>query len=125
MKDGKKVILCIDDDKDFLDSMRAILEGSSDYHIETANSAADGLRAYKSVSPDLVLVDLMMEEVDSGTEVVKDMRTLGPTPPIIMLSSVGNGLSMNIDYTELGLSGVLQKPVNPATLLSTLKAKLS
>jgi DNA-binding response OmpR family regulator len=123
MKNNKREILCVDDDQDFLDSMRIIIE-SSDYVVQTANSAEEGLRKYKAGRPDLVIVDLMMEEVDSGVNFVKEIRALGPTPPVYMLSSVGDGLSLSTDYSALGLSGVLQKPINPQTLLSTLKAKL-
>ena len=123
MRKGKHVILCVDDDQDFLDSMKIIIE-SSNYVVDTANSAEEGLRRYKAERPDLVIVDLMMEEVDSGTNLVKEIKALGPTPPIYMLSSVGDGLNLSIDYSQLGLSGVLQKPINPQILLSTLKARL-
>lgn len=123
MRKGKHVILCVDDDQDFLDSMRIIIE-SNNYLVDTATSAEDGLRRYKAEKPDLVIVDLMMEEVDSGTNLVKEIKSLGPTPPIYMLSSVGDGLNLSTDYTQLGLSGVLQKPINPQTLLAALKAKL-
>jgi DNA-binding response OmpR family regulator len=123
MKNGKFVVLCIDDDTDFLDSLRIIIE-SAQYAMETASSAEEGLRKYKETHPDLVIVDLMMEEIDAGTNLVKEMKALGRTPPIYMLSSVGDNLSVLTDYRDLGLSGVLQKPINPDTLLSTLKSKL-
>jgi DNA-binding response OmpR family regulator len=123
MRKGKHVILCVDDDQDFLDSMKIIIE-SSNYLVDTANTAEEGLRRYKAERPDLVIVDLMMEEVDSGTSLVKEIKALGPTPPIYMLSSVGDGLNLSTDYSQLGLSGVLQKPINPQVLLSTLKARL-
>lgn len=123
MKQGKHVVLCVDDDQEFLDSMRTIIE-SRNYLVETAGSAEEGVRKYKAAKPDFVIVDLMMEEVDSGASFVTTIKALGPTPPIYMLSSVGDGLNLSIDYSQLGLSGVLQKPVDPQTLLSTLKAKL-
>ena len=124
MKQAKHVILCIDDDQDFIDSVRTILEGEG-YAMESANSAEEGLLLYKKARPDMVLVDLMMEEVDAGTIFVKEAKALGNPPPIFMLSSVGDNLHLNVDYSALGLAGVLQKPVNPRILLSTLKAKLS
>ncbi len=123
MKQGKHVILCVDDDQDFLDSMRTIME-SNNYVVETANSGEEGVRKYRARRPDFVIVDLMMEEVDSGTNFVKEIKALGPTPPIFMLSSVGDGLNLSTDYAQLGLTGVLQKPINPQTLLATLEAKL-
>lgn len=123
MKRDKPLILCVDDDPDFLDSMKTIIE-SGKYTVETAGSAEEGLRKFKAVKPDLVVVDLMMEEVDSGVNFVKEIKALGPIPPVYMLSSVGDGLNLSTDYSALGLSGVLQKPINPQILLSTLKAKL-
>ena len=74
--------------------------------------------------PDLLVVDLMMEEVDAGTNFVKELKALGNTAPIYMLSSVGDNLNMTVDYNALGLSGVFQKPIENDKLLGILKAKL-
>jgi DNA-binding response OmpR family regulator len=124
MKDGKHVILCIDDDQDFLDSLKLILEGGG-YAFDSASSAEEGVKKVATARPDLIIVDLMMEEVDAGVNFVKEVKArLGAVPPIYMLSSVGDNLSISADYASLGLSGVLQKPVNPQRLLATLKAKL-
>ena len=123
MKDNKHVILYVDDDQDMLDSLRIVLE-ANDYTMEEANSGEDGLRRYKEVNPDLVIVDLMMEEVDAGTTLVKELRVLGNQAPVYMLSSVGDQLNLNADYGELGLTGVFQKPIRFETLLATLASKL-
>ncbi len=123
MQNGKHVILYIDDDRDFLDSMRAILEANG-YNMVEATSAEEGLQVYKASRPDLVIVDLMMEEVDAGTSFVKELRAMGNTAPIYMLSSVGDNLSMSTDYSELGLAGVFQKPIDPDSMLKVLKTKL-
>lgn len=123
MQDGKFVILYIDDDQDFLDAVRTILE-SAGYVMAEAQSAEAGLKVYKETRPDFIIVDLMMEEVDAGTTFVKELRAMGNKAPIYMLSSVGDSLSTSTDYTALGLNGVFQKPIDPNTLLSVLKAKL-
>jgi len=117
------VILYVDDDPDFLDSVRAILE-SNGYNMAEASSAEEGLRVYKETKPDLVIVDLMMEEVDAGTTFVKELRALGNKAPVYMLSSVGDNLNLSTDYAELGLAGVFQKPINPEMMLKVLRAKL-
>ena len=123
MKDGKHVILCVDDDRDLLESMSTILEGNG-YEVVTGNSAEEGLRKVTEVNPDLILVDLMMEEVDAGTSFVRELKSQNVNIPIYMLSSVGDALNISTDYSELGLTGVLQKPIRPDVLLATLKAKL-
>lgn len=124
MRNGKHVILYIDDDQDFLDSVRAILEAHG-YIMEEATSAETGLKKYREAKPDLLIVDLMMEEIDSGTNFVKELRLLGNTAPVYMLSSAGDQLFMATDYTDLGLAGVFQKPIQPNVLLSTLREKLA
>jgi len=123
MHDGKYVILCIDDDEDILVSLRLVLEVNG-YIVHGAATAEEGLRIYKKTKPDLLIVDLMMEEVDAGTSFVKELKALGNTAPIYMLSSVGDSLNVSADYSELGLTGVFQKPIDPDTLLAILRKRL-
>ncbi len=123
MQDGKFVILCIDDDPDILESLKVVLE-ANDYVVLTAPSAEEGLRVYKESGPDLLIVDLMMEEIDAGTSFVKELQALGNEAPIYMLSSTGDTLQSTVSYGDLGLTGVFQKPINPNVLLTLLRAKL-
>jgi len=123
MQSGKHVILYIDDDQDYLDALRVILEANG-YAMLEARTGEDGLRVFQEHEPDLVIVDLMMEEVDAGTRFVRELKALGGTVPVLMLSSVGDNLSMTTDYTGLGLAGLFQKPIDPATLITVLRMKL-
>ncbi len=123
MQDGKHVILCIDDDPDVLFILKTVLEANG-YVCCQAPSAEDGMRVYKDQSPDLIIVDLMMEEVDAGTEFARDLKALGNTAPVYMLSSVGDSLNVSTDYAALGLAGVFQKPIDSDKLLSIIAAKL-
>jgi DNA-binding response OmpR family regulator len=123
MQEGKFVILCIDDDPDILDSLKVILEGNG-YRYVGAATAEEGLRLYRTQSPDLVIVDLMIEEVDSGANFVKELKLLGGNVPIYLLSSVGDSLNVSTNYAELGFTGILQKPVSSRTLLGLLSQKL-
>jgi len=123
MQDGKYVILTIDDDPDFLQAIRLFLEANGYVMIE-AQSAEEGLSVYKKTKPDLILVDLMMEEIDAGTNFAKELKLLGNKAPVYLLSGAGDEMSDNIDYTQLGFTGVFQKPIDNKRLLSILKAKL-
>lgn len=123
MQDGKFVILVVDDDPDIRYTLQVVLEKNGYKYVE-ASSCEEGLNVYKQTKPDLLIVDLMMEEVDAGTNFVKELKALGNTAPIYMLSSVGDSLNINTDFSELGLSGVFQKPINNTVLLSILKTKL-
>ncbi len=124
MSEKKPVILCIDDDPDILSFLRIVLEAAG-YVYVGAESAEAGLRAYRESGPDAVIVDLMMEEVDSGTTFVRDLLALGSRVPIFMLSSVGDSLALLTDTTPLGLAGVFQKPLARDHLLAVLAVALA
>ncbi len=123
MQDGKYVILAIDDDPDFLDAIRMVLEASN-YKMVQAKSGEEGLNVYKKINPDLILVDLMMEEIDAGADFVKELKLLGNKAPAYLLSGAGDEMTDNIDYAQFGFAGVLQKPIDNKRLLSIIKAKL-
>ena len=124
MQDGKHVILVVDDDPDVRDVIGLVL-GKQGYVVVNAENARQGLQRYKETHPDLIIVDLMMEDVDSGTNLVKELQALGNTAPVFLLSSVGDGLSMTADQSDLGVAAILQKPLLPSTLLSLGRAKLT
>ncbi|NMC72065.1 MAG: response regulator [Myxococcales bacterium] len=123
MKNGKHVILCVDDDKDILETLKVVLEANG-YSVLTAGTGEAAFKVWQAEKPDLVIVDLMMEEVDAGTSLVTRLKAQGNTAPVFLLSSVGEQLGRNIDYNQLGLAGVFQKPIEPTTLIKTLKQHL-
>ncbi len=124
MRDGKPLILCVDDDSDLLDLLRMQLEKGG-YAVDTAFTAEEGLAKFKQNRPELIIVDLMMEEIDAGTNLVKELKLAGNQAPIFMLSSMGDQLDVSTGYKQLGLDGVFQKPVNAEALLRTIRAKLT
>ncbi len=119
----KPLILCVDDDPDILEFLHIVLE-SEGFAFAGAATAEEGLLAYKRQPPAALIVDLMMEEVDAGTGMVKELRLLGNEAPIFLLSSVGDNLDMTVDTASLGLAGVFQKPVDRAQLLAVLRMSL-
>jgi DNA-binding response OmpR family regulator len=124
MRDGKHLILCVDDDADLLDLLRMQLEKGG-YAVDTAFTAEEGLVKWKQNAPDLIIVDLMMEEIDAGTNLVKELKLAGNQVPIFLLSSMGDQLDVSTGYRQLGLDGVFQKPVNAEALLRTIKTRLA
>jgi two-component system, chemotaxis family, chemotaxis protein CheY len=123
MEGGNYVVLCVDDDPDILEYLKVVLEANG-YAVRTAGSAEEGMRRFRQVKPDALIVDLMMEEIDSGTGLVTELKAAGNRAPVFMLSSAGDGLSRMVDTTALGLAGVFQKPLDSDVLLSVLRAKL-
>jgi len=124
MPDKKGLILCVDDDRDVLDFLEIVLTGAG-YQFSGADSAEAGLHAYRARRPDAVILDMMMEEVDSGAGLAKELKLLGNQAPIFLLSSVGDGLVQATDYSHLKVVGVFQKPLAADQLISLLEGALA
>lgn len=124
MRDQKRVILCVDDDRDVLEQLRLILEANG-YEAVLADTLQAALTAYQNQPPDLLIVDLMMEELDTGLRFIEQLRGMGNTAPIYMLSAVGDQLAGLVNPREVGVVGVFQKPIEPRSLLSTLATALA
>ncbi|MFO7974291.1 MAG: hydrogenase maturation protease [Candidatus Hydrogenedentota bacterium] len=121
--DSKKTILTIDDDPDIRATLRIVLEAEG-FSVGEASNGEEGWKAIERVKPDAILIDLMMESVDSGSAVAQKLKESGYQGPVYMLSSAGDTVRYNLDARELGLAGIFQKPIDPKTLVATLKAKL-
>ena len=115
-----KKILVIDDDPDILESVSAILS-SEGFSITTALDGKDGFEKFKSISPDLVLCDMMMERVDAGIKVAEMIRKEDTKVPVYLLSSVGNATAGNISISELDLMGFFKSLLILILLLPRLK----
>jgi len=120
----KKTILTIDDDADIRAALRVVLQAEG-FSVGEAVSGEEGLRVAKDIQPDAIVVDLMMEKVDSGQSVVRELRESGYDRPIYLLSSAGDTVRYTIDARAMGLTGIFQKPIDPRALVETLKASLS
>jgi two-component system, OmpR family, phosphate regulon response regulator PhoB len=91
-RSGTKVILVVDDDEDFVTTVRSVLEREG-YTVVQADSGAEGLRQLRERRPDLVVLDIMMESTTEGygvTEAIKysEEYTAFQQTPIIMVSSI-------------------------------------
>ena len=117
----KKKILVIDDDKDFLYATKLILEKGG-YEVFLAEDGKRGVEMWKSVSPDLAIIDMMMETWGEGFEVLKKIRATdtGKETPLFMLSAVdlqGPYQSFEPPPEFPKVNKVLHKPVKAEDLL--------
>ncbi|RPI25764.1 MAG: response regulator [Acidobacteria bacterium] len=113
-------ILIVDDDSDFVNATRMVLEKRG-HSISSARNGTEGLERIRRDSPDLVILDVMMDSVLEGLSV---SRKLHDEPawcgiPIIMVTSIAN-----TDYAELfttdetvHIGSFLSKPVGPSDLI--------
>lgn len=115
----KKTILLVDDEPSILDfiSYNLIKEG---YNVILSSNALDAIEIIKKKSPDLIIMDLMMPEMD-GIEACQSIRDLELTnQPIITLLS-----SRSEDYSQIaafsaGANDYITKPIRPRLLISKI-----
>ena len=119
----QKLILVIDDDKDILEAIKIMLE-TEGFAVDTALNGKVGLEKTTKNSPDLILVDMMMETVDAGAKVAEEIKSTGCKAPILLLSSISDATSYNLDINAMGFGGSIQKPIMPAVLIPLIKQKL-
>ena len=110
--ENAKCILVVDDDPEIVEAYKTALEEHG-YEVRTAYSGETGLEAYRENTPDLVVLDIMMEEVDSGLKVA---REIAGAVPVILLSGIADPLTQEFDVFQLPVREILGKPVDPEAL---------
>ena len=116
----EKTILIVEDDSNIRELLSLYLEQEG-YHIEMAQDGADGLRAFKRVHPDLVLLDLMMPVMD-GTQMIRELRTFSKTP-VIILTAKGEVFD-KVTLLELGADDYITKPFEMREVIARVRAVL-
>ena len=114
-------ILVVDDDPDFVEIMRTILE-SNDYLVVTAANGEQGLAQVKAQRPDLMLLDIMMSTVLDGLNVSEQLAQDPEAKymPVIMVSSIAETPYAHIFPMgeQPHMDAWLSKPVDPKVLLA-------
>jgi DNA-binding response OmpR family regulator len=119
-------ILIVDDDQDIVDNIRAVLEKEG-YTISSGNNRNEGMKLLKSVAPDLMILDVMMEENDDGIAMAQEIRRTDTKLPILMLTNIskltGQKFAANPDIVPVDV--FMEKPLSPAKLSQTVREMLS
>jgi len=124
---AKKRILIIDDDVDFVDLNRAVLENNG-FEVETAFSGREGLDKVQFEAPDLILLDLMLEKHDTGFSFARSIKgdPRYSEIPILMISAVagetGYDFSQDLDGYWMKTDDFVSKPVEPEELVKRINA---
>ena len=117
------LVLIVDDDPRVREYVRVNLEMEG-YAVREASSAEEGLAVLEEVSPDLVLLDVMMPEVD-GWEMLRRLQErhgVGAIPVVIFSGKVEEQSAA--EATARGAQGFLDKPFDPQQLIEHAKQLL-
>lgn len=114
-------ILVIDDDQAVRDSLRRSLEFNG-FDVALAADGAEALANLSSITPDLLIADVMMPRLD-GLEMTRALRSAGNDVPILVLTardSVGD----RVEGLDAGADDYLPKPFDLQELLARVRALL-
>lgn len=132
MSKGK--ILLVDDDPDLVEAMRLVLEGNG-YDCVHASNGTRAIEAIPKEKPDLMVLDVMMDDLTEGFHVAYRVRKPDPglepfaQMPIIMLTAIGQRTGMKFDKQTdadyLPVEEFMEKPVQPKELLAKVEQLLT
>jgi DNA-binding response OmpR family regulator len=123
-------LLIIDDDPDYVDGIRSILE-KANYEVDAAYNPKDGFEALESKSYDLLLLDIMMGR---GAEGVMVARKINKDPqlreiPVLIITGIREQMAFlfpgqAVHPHILPTDELIEKPVEPKLLLEKVEALL-
>jgi two-component system response regulator MtrA len=107
-------VLVIDDDPNMTELLMLLLKASG-FEVIVCNNGLDGVQKAKSESPDVILLDMIMEGMD-GLQVCTKIRTFSNVP-ILILSALDNPGTI-VKVLDAGADDFLTKPVSSGLLIS-------
>ncbi|TCW34282.1 DNA-binding response OmpR family regulator [Thermohydrogenium kirishiense] len=113
-------ILAIDDEEKILDVIKAYLEREG-YSVFTETNGANAINAFKRLTPDLVILDLMLPGL-SGEEICSKIRAVSKVPILMLTAKVGE--DDKVYGFSIGADDYLTKPFSPRELTMRVKAIL-
>lgn len=116
-------ILLVDDEQDILEFLSYNLKKEG-YSVFTANNGKEAITIAKKVTPDLIILDVMMPDMD-GIETCRGLREI-PELKNVMIAFL---TARNEDYSQIagfdvGADDYINKPIKPRVLVSRIKALL-
>ena len=128
MISGARKILIVDDDADSVEAVSSFLE-AHDYVVLKARDGVEGLKLAKMEHPDLILMDIVMNERTEGFFTIQEIRRTAElrTVPIFILSCVYAKVAdfgVQPDSSWLAHDEFFSKPVNLGELLAKIREHL-
>ncbi len=116
MNSKGKTVLLVDDDPDFLEQHRVLLE-SMGFQVVCASGRKEGEDLLEKTRPDVAILDLMMEEGDGGFVLAHKIKNRNSSIPVIIVTSVTHDTGMEFaldnpfERSWIKADALLAKPV--------------
>lgn len=122
---AKRKILIIDDEEFFTKLVRLNLEKTGKYEVRAENKGTDGLAAAREFKPDLILLDILMEDME-GSEVAVQLQNDASTKdiPVVFLTAVVKKEELENGSGVIGGHPFIAKPVSTAELVNCIEKNM-
>ncbi|HSK09524.1 MAG TPA: response regulator [Vicinamibacterales bacterium] len=119
-------ILIVDDDPDITFTTSLFLQQAK-HEVLSASNRDDGMKAIEQHNPDLIILDVMMEQPDDGIAMAQELRRQGVMIPILMLTSVARvtGFAYDRDQELVPVDAFFEKPIQPEALIAKVEELLA
>jgi CheY-like chemotaxis protein len=127
----KAAIVLVDDDRDFLEMNRSVLEARG-YGVSCYSDPEQALSAIRASRPALVITDLMMKDMDSGFSLARALKSDESLSgvPVILVTAVASQKGFDFrprtaeDLGAMNADAFFDKPVSPAALVAKVEELL-
>ena len=125
MDGDAKQIIYIEDEQDMIDLVRLILNRKG-YEVKGANGGREGLDLIRANSPDLVLLDLMMPDMD-GWDVYQQLKAdeATRTIPVIVITAKAQNIDKVLGIHIAKVDDYICKPFSPQQLIDSVESVVS
>jgi len=119
------LIAIIDDDLDIIEASKLVLK-SNGFDVITANNPDDGYKLVKENSPELIILDVMMDEPDDGFFLAQKLRKENVKTPILMYTSVSKTTGYDFGKGDMvPVDEFVEKPISPEELIEKVNKLLN
>ncbi|MBN2190852.1 MAG: response regulator [Candidatus Aureabacteria bacterium] len=124
-----KKILIVDDDVDFVEAIKTLLE-TKNYEVFSAENGMEGFNQAKNNKPDLIILDVMMATKTEGFDIARKLQKESSTKgtPVIMITGIRKEMSLPFGFEPnedfLPVKAVLEKPIKPEILLKKIEESI-
>jgi two-component system alkaline phosphatase synthesis response regulator PhoP len=121
MAEGKKTVVCVEDEPDMIYLLEFLL-AKKGYKVIGANGGREGLETIQRVKPDLVLLDLMMPDID-GEQVCRTMKADKQLKhiPIIVVTAHVTSIDRTLWQDVIRVNDYITKPFDSQKLLESIE----
>jgi CheY-like chemotaxis protein len=114
-------ILIIDDDLDILETMGSLLEHEG-FEIHSAETVEKGMESIASLTPDLILLDVMFPEKKTrGFEAAAEIKAKYPKIPLFVLTAINREYAFDFNKDDVKAEEFLNKPVKIDRLVKLIR----